>query len=138
MSRVILRVLGTSCAVTVLIVAAVCLSPIRWDIKTLGPVLPRTASESIPPGSSVLFVSEVNDWRAGHIARYGLDLVTFPAGRSAWLVFAEGFLDNEWPGDLLIDRSGQFYQRKSTAHATVPRPRRRSPPPESSWPAPVR
>ncbi len=41
-----LRLLGISCVITVLIAGAVCLSPIRWDMKALGPVLPRAESEA--------------------------------------------------------------------------------------------
>lgn len=110
MHSVWIRLPLVSLAITFLIVLLVCISPIRWDIKSIAPVLASIDSQSIPLGTDVLFVSPNMDWKSGHIANYGLDFMSFPYGNSAWVVFKEGFVENSWSTAFLIDKTGNFYQ----------------------------
>jgi hypothetical protein len=97
------RVALVSGAVTLGLVALVCLSPLRFDAKVLGPTLPRTTTGPLPLGASIVFVSADNGGAAGHVARYGLDLVTFPAGKGRWLAFRDGVMPGPWPPDGLLE-----------------------------------
>jgi hypothetical protein len=106
-------------AVTAVIAFAVCLAPVRWDKKSLGPILPRLEPPGVRPGANILFVSPDNDWENGHYAQYGFDMITFPQGRFQWMVFKEGDRGGySWPSNWMIDRTGRFYRIGADADAT--------------------
>ena len=80
--------------VTLSIAAAVSLSPIRWDLKSLGPVLPRLAAENLTPGEDILYVSSGTRSFDRNLVSYGLDLLTFPGGRAC-----RGLVEDRATGD---------------------------------------
>jgi hypothetical protein len=105
----IIRLVLLSTGATLVITALVCLIPVRWDIKSFAPSVPQFDSSGVPANSQILFVSEDNDWENGHYALFGLDLLTFPAGKWHWVVFKEGERPTSWPPRWTIDRAGKFY-----------------------------
>lgn len=106
-----MRFLAIPLAITAVIALAICLSPVRWDKKSFGPVLPQLEPPGLSPGTNVLFVSPDNSWENGHYAQYGLDMITFPDGRFQWMVFKEGDQGGyTWPANWMIDRVGRFYR----------------------------
>ncbi len=110
----IVHCLTASIAITFLIAVMVSLSPIRWDIKAFGPVLPQVEAPGLEANSNVLFVSADNEWENGHFAQYGLDMVTFPKGKFQWMIFKEGDRGvYTWPTNWMIDQAGRLYRSGS-------------------------
>lgn len=93
------------------ILITICLSPIRWDIKSLSPSVPSLDEpfETLPDGA--LFVSTDNQGENARIARYGMDFLFPPDTKNYWLVFKEGF-NSTWSPEYLVDRDGVFFRRQ--------------------------
>jgi hypothetical protein len=105
------RVAAAAALATVFLGACLCFSPVRWDRKALRASWLDPVDRSLPQGTNLLYVSSDDSWPHGHVAAYGLDLTTFPDGRKAWLVFAEGNSEGPWKADVLVDPSGVFFVR---------------------------
>lgn len=90
------------------------LSPIRWDRKALGFVLPRAIDGDLPSGQSILFISPDSSGKHAAISHYGLELRTFPEGRAAWMAFREGVSDTPWDLAWTVDRTGGIFLRQGS------------------------
>lgn len=105
--------------VGVALILILALSPIRWDAKSFR----SNWVETEPPlehGSRVLFVSADNDWQAGHVAGYGLELATFPDADALWIVPAENYRAGSWTPDLLLTAAGDFVEPRDGRIGAVP------------------
>ncbi len=108
-NKEVLRLAAISAAITMAIALLVCLYPIRWDKKALGPVLPQFNSSEMAHSPQILFVSKDNDWENGHYAQYGFDMIAFPHGKVDWMVFKEGWRESPWQARWMIDEEGNIY-----------------------------
>lgn len=104
--RFVLHAIGCLAAGLALILVLVS-SPIRWDAKAFRSIWVES-DVPLEPGTRVLFVSADNEWPAGHVSDYGLELVTFPGGDSKWIVPSEGYHAGSWTPDLVLDPDGTF------------------------------
>ncbi len=110
-TRTVLGFLSVPFGITVFILLTVCLSPIRWDKKSFGPVLPQLESKSLSSVGNFLFVSTDNSWESGHYAQYGFDMLTFPNGNLQWMIFKEGDQGGySWRPNWSIDNLGNIYR----------------------------
>lgn len=96
---------------TTVVAAAVSLSPVRWDLETLGLVVPNAPRDLRLSDRRILYVSADNDWRNAHLADYGLDFLTFPNGVSSWMCFREGIAAGGPRPELAIDSDGEIERR---------------------------
>ncbi len=110
--RGLLRVLLLALVGAVVVAGAATLSPIRWDLKTIGQVVPELPSEIDLSRRHVLFVSNDDTWENAHLARYGIDFITFPEGSASWLVFSEGISHGGARPDYVIDSTGEVARWK--------------------------
>ncbi len=111
MNRLFLNIFFISFIITLFIAFLTCISPIRWDMKSYVTAFPETDYKNLEYGKDVLFISADDGWQNNHIAAYGLDLITFPHGKNAWLLFKEGMVNDNRNAVFLIDKAGNFYRR---------------------------
>lgn len=101
--------LGLAAGMAFLVLLLSSTLPIRWDLKSIAPNLPQIAGASPPYQQDIVFVTADESWQNLHVARYGLDFLTFPDARHVWLVFRDGVGNGRALADYAIDQMGRFY-----------------------------
>ena len=113
------RIAAACVAAGIVLLLSAALSLVRWDAKALRSVWVE-ADVPLVSGKPVIFVSGDNEWQAGHVAGYGLELTTFPSAESLWVMRREDFHPGSWTPDLLIDTNGEFELPGQDHHAPAP------------------
>lgn len=114
------RILGGVFGATVLLALLSSSSPIRWDLKALGYMMPRAGEGELPMGKSILFVSPTGEGRSADISHYGLELRTFPDGQAVWMAFREAVGAVPWDLRLAVDRDGVVWRQHDGAWVVEP------------------
>lgn len=96
-------------AATVVVCLALCLSPIRWDYKAFGFVMPRWRSGEIPAGDSIVYVTRGRTGDAAAIYKYGLPLKTFPNGDGVWVALEKSRASRGYNPGYRLDAQGRWH-----------------------------
>jgi hypothetical protein len=108
-AKTLLGALALALGLTALLVLISSAVPIRWDHKSIAPNLPQFTGDAPPGDRGFVFVTADESTQNHHLARYGLDFLTFPNGEHAWLVLLEGTSEGPVSADYAIDASGRFH-----------------------------